>query len=362
VGGQGALGRIKPDWQGLVGCITRKGMPRRVFNIELYLDAEVEEALRARFLVAQDVAPDDPFAPEKKHAALMEFLGYDSVRCKPEGMDFPVRRLAVTDSAALARGGGRSFVDEHRGPVTNWKEFEAYPWPDPRAISLRGLEWYERNLPDGMCVIPRGLGHFCELIVWLMGYEVLSTALIENRPLIIAIRDKLISFYKEVLETFLTFEKVRIIWPSDDMGFKTGTMLSPADLRELVFPGHKLLAKMAHDAGRPVIMHSCGNLAEIMDDLIDGVGIDAKHSFEDSIERVEDAKARYGSRIAVLGGIDVDFLCRATEDQVRERVRKTLAACMPGGGYCLGTGNSVANYVPLRNYLAMLDEGLTFSL
>jgi uroporphyrinogen decarboxylase len=64
----------------------------------------------------------------------------------------------------------------------------------------------------------------------------------------------------------------------------------------------------------------------------------------------------------VLGGIDVDFLCRATEDQVRERVRKTLTACMPGGGYCLGTGNSVANYVPLRNYLAMLDEGLTFSL
>ena len=29
----------------------------------------------------------------------------------------------------------------------------------------------------------------------------------------------------------------------------------------------------------------------------------------------------------------------------------------PGGGYCLGTGNSVANYIPLANYLAMLDEG-----
>jgi uroporphyrinogen decarboxylase len=30
---------------------------------------------------------------------------------------------------------------------------------------------------------------------------------------------------------------------------------------------------------------------------------------------------------------------------------------MPGGGYCLGTGNSVANYIPLENYLAMVDEG-----
>ena len=60
---------------------------------------------------------------------------------------------------------------------------------------------------------------------------------------------------------------------------------------------------------------------------------------------------------ALLGGIDVDFLCRASEDEVRQRTRKTLEICMPGGGYCLGTGNSVANYIPVNNYLAMLDEG-----
>jgi len=43
------------------------------------------------------------------------------------------------------------------------------------------------------------------------------------------------------------------------------------------------------------------------------------------------------------------------------RVRETLAVCQPGGGYCLGTGNSVANYVPVENYLAMLDEGRKFA-
>jgi uroporphyrinogen decarboxylase len=42
---------------------------------------------------------------------------------------------------------------------------------------------------------------------------------------------------------------------------------------------------------------------------------------------------------------------------VRRRVRETLDVCQPGGGYCLGTGNSVSNYVPVDNYLAMLDEG-----
>ncbi|MCD6302234.1 MAG: uroporphyrinogen-III decarboxylase-like protein, partial [Anaerolineae bacterium] len=68
-------------------------------------------------------------------------------------------------------------------------------------------------------------------------------------------------------------------------------------------------------------------------------------------------KRLYGDRLAALGGIDVDFLCRADEEAIRRRVRNTLDACMPGGGYCLGTGNSVANYIPLENYLIMLDEG-----
>jgi uroporphyrinogen decarboxylase len=35
--------------------------------------------------------------------------------------------------------------------------------------------------------------------------------------------------------------------------------------------------------------------------------------------------------------------------------------CLPGGGHCLGSGNSIANYVPLDNYLAMIDEGRCYA-
>ena len=160
-----------------------------------------------------------------------------------------------------------------------------------------------------------------------------------------------------MLTRILEFDRVEIVWGSDDMGFKTGPLIGPDDLREFVLPGHKKMAAMAHAAGKPYLLHSCGNLESIMEDLIEDVKIDAKHSFEDTIEDVRDLKPRYGDRIALLGGIDLDFLCRADEDAVRARVRDTLDVCQPGGGYCLGTGNSVANYIPLNNYLAMLDEG-----
>jgi uroporphyrinogen decarboxylase len=132
-------------------------------------------------------------------------------------------------------------------------------------------------------------------------------------------------------------------------------------MRELVLSGHKRMAARTHEAGRLYLLHSCGNLVDIREDLITDVRIDAKHSFEDTIERVVDAKRDYGARLSLLGGIDMDFLCRSSEEKVRQRVRETLEVCMPGGGFCLGTGNTVANYVPLDNYLALLDEGRRFA-
>ncbi len=72
---------------------------------------------------------------------------------------------------------------------------------------------------------------------------------------------------------------------------------------------------------------------------------------------VIETKRKYGDRVGLIGGIDMDFLCRASEADVRGRTRETLDACHPGGGYCLGSGNSIADYLPLDNYLAMLDEG-----
>jgi len=349
---------VAPDCDGLLRCIRREGTPARVYFIELFLDPEIQDALCRHFHLTEGLDPDDPFFPQRRQIALQRFLGYDYVRCGLEGMEWPLHRAVTDDMALHRRAGGRSYVDEHRGPITNWSEFHAYPWPDPEAASTRSLEWYSANLPEGMCLIGGGgFAHFAEYLTWLMGYETLCYALYDQRDLVQAIAERLLDIYRVVIRRLLQFERVKLIWGSDDMGFRTGTLLAPADLRAFVLPGHRLMAELSHQAGRPYLLHSCGSLDAILPDLLDDVRIDAKHSFEDTIESVTDAKSRYGDRVALLGGIDVDFLCRADEAAIRQRVRETLAVCHPGGGYCLGTGNSVANYIPLRNYLVMLDEG-----
>jgi uroporphyrinogen decarboxylase len=355
---EGLARLFKPDWEALVATILRQGTPHRVHHIELFQDPEISDAIAGRFDLLKGLAAGDPDYARKKRIAIQRFCGFDYVTVSV-GLEMPVFRQAVADTAALRRPAGRRFQNERHGPIQSWAEFETYPWPDPAAPDVtHELEWYQVHTPDDMCLIAQGgFGHLCEHLTWLMGTESFCYALYDQRDLVQAIADRLIRQDLVAMQRILEFDRVKLTWGSDDMGYKTGVLFAPDDLRAFVLTGHRQLAALSHAAGRPYLLHSCGNLAEIMADLTDLVQIDGKHSFEDTIEDVREVKQTYGKKIALLGGLDVDFLCRADEQTIRQRVRDTLNVCQPGGGYCLGTGNTVANYIPVDNYLAMLDEG-----
>ena len=125
-----------------------------------------------------------------------------------------------------------------------------------------------------------------------------------------------------------------------------------------MFPIYKKMVAEAHKAGKPFILHSCGNLDEVYEDLIEDVGIDAKHSFEDVILPVGEFKQRYGSRVTPLGGLDVDVICRSGEGELRAYTRRMIEECFADGHWALGTGNSLTDYMPVENYIAVLEEGM----
>ena len=184
------------------------------------------------------------------------------------------------------------------------------------------MEWYAKNLPEDMCISGRG-GPFCEHLCWLFGYETLCYALYDQRDLVLAIKEKIEKRELQIAKILMSEPRVKIMWASDDMGFKTGLLISPQDTRALVLQGHKKLAALWHDSGRPYLLHACGKRTDILEDLIADVKIDAIHSFEDTIETITDAKRAYGQRLSLIGGIDMDFLCRANEQEIRKRVRQT---------------------------------------
>lgn len=344
------------DWEALVANLRRRGTPRRVHFMELFQDREVEDAIDRTYGVTRHLDRGDPAFEWQRSIAMQRFLGYEYVMIRllslPLG-DWPT--AADTTGGSQART-GRTWLAHGRGPITTWEEFERYPWPDGETWDTRALEWFDRNLPDDMC-LGCWQGHLCEHLTWLMGYETLCEALFERRDLVAAIAEKLLALEEASAKVLLQSRRVRLSFPSDDMGFKTGLMLSPADLRAFVLNGHRRLAALARAAGAVYVLHCCGKRAAILEDLIADVKVDALQSWEDGIELITDAKRAYGDRVSLVGGLDVDVLCRASEEAIRAKVREVVKACQPGGGFCLGSGNTVANYIPMDHYLAMLDEG-----
>ncbi len=272
-------------------------------------------------------------------------LGYDFVRFE-RSLPFAEKRLD---------GPERSWVDQHHGSIASWQDFETYDWPKIEEYDFFAYEYLNAHLPEGLGLIVSHAGGVYEHLSQIMSFEGLCLNLMDNRELVAAIVERLGRLMTRFYEHILDLDHVIALWPGDDMGYRSGTMISPDDLRQLTLPWHKRFAAMAHRRKLPYFLHSCGNLENIMDDLIEDVQIDGKHSFEDAILPVEDFYRKYGSRIAVLGGLDINILAAGTAAEVRTRTHSIIESCA-SGRYAIGSGNSIPDYVPVENYLAMIDE------
>jgi uroporphyrinogen decarboxylase len=373
----------QPSAERLRRALSRSGIPDRVPFMELFADGEVMATVLGKPLDYFGRGLRSRREWEERMLSLMEFyerLGYDYVRADTRDYDAMVKadqaegeQLALgefgsraymyrtADTSPDLRRGERSWANEHTGVIANWDDFHRYRWEDPEEIAAEGnagLEWVCDHAPPNMAIVT-GAGTVLEPVMWLMGIENFYLSLHRQPDLVDAMFRKVgelsIARFKLAARTS---RRLLALWGSDDWGYRDKTMISPAMMRRWVFPVHREQARIAHERGSLYLLHSCGNLQAIMDDIIDDIKVDAKHSFEDTFLPIAEAKRLYGGRIGLIGGVDMDFLSRRSAPEVRAYTSGVLEACKPGGGYCLGSGNTVANYVPLENYLAMLDVGL----
>ena len=347
------LPRPDPDASRIKAVLERK-RPDRVPLLELKLDEEVRSALVGESLVRwwSAASKEEQRHSVRQYVKLVHRLGYDAFWVPP-GLPFAFETQATADTAALSRG-ERLWQSEHSGPIRGWEGLERFCWPTQADIDFGPADEIERVLPDGMACIGFCNGVF-EWSSWLMGFEPFALALYTDPGLIREIVDRVGRLVLDVFTVWCQREWIIGLWSGDDMGFKTGTLISPEHLREYILPWHRRCAELAHRHGKKYILHSCGNLRLIMPDLADTVGIDAKHSFEDVVEPVEEFHRQWGSRVAAIGGVDMDILARRGEEEVARRTLQILDSCAPRGGYAAGSGNTIANYVPIGNYLAMLE-------
>lgn len=346
----------RPDFDNFLRAITTKESGPVPVG-DLFADAETMSALLGedlkRIRSAKDM--DEGMKILEKTVQFCARAGWDFVTAHSllgfSGMTYHI----TENTSAEVEDGKRGFLDDNTGPIMSWEDFEKYPWPESPGIINLPSKALSTLVPDGMKVMALPGGLF-EWTSWLMGLIPFSYALTDHPDLVDAIRDKVSDIITRGIEELVEIPNVGGLFIGDDMGFNTATLISPDILREEFLPHLKRITDMAHSAGKVVALHSCGNLEAIMGDICD-TGVDAKHSFQDVIMPVEQVYEKWGDRIGLIGGVDVDLLTSGTEDAIRKRTREILDVCGPNGHYVLGTGNSVTNYIPINNYLTMLDEG-----
>ncbi len=353
-----------PDIKRFIKIIKGEIKPERPPLVELFLDYEIVREISKTYLGRQWIEPtEDRKTIEQYLKNWIEVywkMGYDYVRMSG-CLDFPmVISRTGNDTAQLSRG-KRNWAEESKGPISTWEDFNKYPWPQPDKIDLWQYEFVAKNLPEGMGLFVCPTSGFLEIPMDnLLGYENLCFLLFDNPSLVEAVFQKVGEIIYRFYENLIGLPNLFGFFQGDDMGYKTDTMISPEDIKKLVLPWHKKLCSLAHTNGLVYLLHACGQIDKIMDELINDVKIDGKHSFEDEGNSVTKAKEKYGDKIAILGGIDVDKLARLSEESLRKHVRGIIEKCLPGGRFALGSGNTVTNYVSVKNYFAMVEEGLNF--
>ncbi|MCL5070544.1 MAG: hypothetical protein M1308_06565 [Actinobacteria bacterium] len=333
--------KAEPDFERLRTAL-KGGVPDRIPFGEFTIDKSIKESLLGR--------------PVKNTSDDIEFFyraGYDHYWIYIQGCVPPERRTdkrfidIYSKTKSFGWSSGNSWIADR-------EEFKKYPWDILEEIDFSPVEEATHLIPDRMKIIVN-IGPFFSGVWRTMGINEFSYALFNDIGLIKAIIEKIAESFLYIVKRVLAYKEVQGIMLGDDLAFAEGLMVNPDFLREHIFPWEKQIGDLVHYQDKLFIRHSDGLLYDIMDDFIDYCGYDALNPFEPKAMDINFVKKKWGKRVAIIGNIDIDLLARGTSEEVKKQTIDRIKTLGPGGGYALGSSNSITSYTKMENYYTMLN-------
>ena len=336
---------FQPDYRHFTDVMRNRRPARLPLYEHIVSDAVMEAVLGVRFAELANGDAKDRSECFRQRARFFQEQTYDTVSYEV--------CIAETLPGRLALRGGQ-------GPIQSRADFDAYPWDEQPErfwrLARPRLDALVATLPPGMKAVG-GIGNgVFELAEALVGLEYLPFIQADDPALYADLFRTIGDLMSTLWEDFMprygeAFAACRF---GDDLGFRSSLLTNPDTVRKHILPQYRRVIDIVHDGDGLFLWHSCGCIFEIMDDVI-SLGIDAKHSNEDAVASFDRWIVDYGDRIGLLGGFDMDFLCSNTPEVVYARVLELGNRFRQHArGYALGSGNSIPDYVPVENYLAMI--------
>jgi len=200
-----------------------------------------------------------------------------------------------------------------------------FPWPDANRLSPAPVLAALQNAGD----IYRGSGTWCpfvHVLINLFGIDNYLVNMYERPKLLHAATDRVCQFYYDANERVFAAAGNLMdgFFFGNDIGTQLDLLCSPRHFEEFMLPWIRQFAAQGHRHGYQVLLHSCGSIHKVMDQMIDA-GIDCLHPLQARAAGMdaETLARRFKGRVAFLGGVDTqELMTHASPEEVRAEVRR----------------------------------------
>lgn len=278
-------------------------------------------------------------------------------------------RVDLTYGARLSEDGkirydwwGAGWSTETEGywhahaPLADSEDLDAFPWPDPEDPHL--LDEAERLIAQdgGQHFIIPNFGFCLFERAWsLRGYEQLNMDLALNPSFVADLMDRITDIQVALAKRFVALG-VDGGYFGDDYGAQKGLLFSPRSWRELVKPRLARMFAVFREAGLPVMMHSDGDIADILPDLVE-IGLTVLNPVQPEVIDHAWVRKTFGKNLAYYGGVSTQtVLPYGKPEEVKAAVKDAVTTLAPEGtGMIVAPSHRMTSEIPMANLDALLE-------
>lgn len=240
------------------------------------------------------------------------------------------------------------------GPCLMEPDLSDYAFPDPTdEYRFKGFDSWCRQNAQHYTII--WVGDLWERATFMCGMERLLLYVATEPDFVNELLARITDYVLSTMETLFARYEFDGMALSDDYGDQKSLLINPVDWRQLVKPHVAKIFARARSAGRTTFLHSCGNVSEVVPDLIE-LGLDILHPIQPEAMDIIELKRKFGAALTFCGGLGTqDLLVNASPREIRQAVCQLQQTMGCGGGYILEPGITVQADIPLANILAVIE-------